>query len=169
MNESPSLFVPSKSITLFASVIKKDHFELVVEKATELGVNTIQPVLSARSEKKSLNHDRLVRIATEASEQCGRGNVPTILPVAQLEQVLHAEKIENKSKKIVFHTSASKIKIQEIQEFQNIDIYIGPEGGWTDEEIQLFISKGFDVVGLGHQILRAETASIASLSILTLL
>src|SRR3989344_4651486 len=84
---SPS-YIPEKKVTLYVSIIKKDNFELVVQKATELGITTIIPILSERSEKKNLNEKRLQKIAIESSEQCGRGDIPTIMPIVSLSHVL---------------------------------------------------------------------------------
>src|SRR3989344_3057867 len=87
---SPS-YIPEKKLTLYISVIKKDNFELVIQKATELGVTTIIPIIGERSEKKNLNGERLNKIAIESSEQCGRGDIPTILPIISLSEVLETE------------------------------------------------------------------------------
>ena len=73
-----------KTLTIYVSVIKKDNFELVVQKCTELGVSRIVPILAEHSEKKNINIERLEIIAKEAAEQCGRGDVPIIEEVVTL-------------------------------------------------------------------------------------
>lgn len=169
LSQSPSAFIPAKNITLYASIIKKDHFELVVEKATELGVTKINPILSARSEKKGLNMTRLKKIAVEAAEQSGRGDIPHISDIVSLEEALHTKSLDANTNKIMFHTNVPKFDFSKYAELQNIDIFIGPEGGWTEEEVSLARECGVEVAGLGEGILRAETATIAALSALALL
>lgn len=86
--EITPVYIPERKLTLYISIIKKDLFELVVQKATEIGVSTIIPILSERSLLKNLNENRLQKIIIESSEQCGRGDIPTILPAISLKDVL---------------------------------------------------------------------------------
>jgi 16S rRNA (uracil1498-N3)-methyltransferase len=144
-----------QNIHLYMSLIKKDLFELVVEKVTELGVKSITPILTDRTQGKNLNMERLNKIAIEASEQCGRGNIPIIKPVTDLENALSS--IEGEI--IVCDKSGSVLSDQPIN-LSTINLLIGPEGGWTDEERKLFSSKGAKFISLGDTILRAETAGI---------
>src|ERR1035437_5325527 len=81
-----SRYIPVREIWLCVAIIKKDNFEWIVEKATELGVSHIVPILSDRSEKKFLNIERLEKIIVEASEQSGRGDIPRIHPIVKLEE-----------------------------------------------------------------------------------
>jgi 16S rRNA (uracil1498-N3)-methyltransferase len=85
-NASRSRSMPSRNVYLYAAMVKKDTFEWIAEKATELGVTHIIPVMAERSEKKNINEARLAKIVVEASEQSGRGNVPTILPMVSLQE-----------------------------------------------------------------------------------
>jgi len=156
-----------RSIYLCASVIKKDNFELVVQKATELGVRHIIPILSDRTEKKKINMSRLEKIAIEASEQSGRGDVPTIHEAITLGEIFDSGTLPQE--KIVLHPDGVIISdyIQNVQQ-SSIACFIGPEGGWGDDEIGFFKSYNVTPVSLGTQILRAETASIAVASVLLL-
>ena len=152
-----SAHIPTKKITLCLSIIKKDNFELVVQKATELGVSTIIPILSERSEKKNLSIERLNKIAIEASEQCGRGDVPTILPVISLE-TMFAEGIPY-DKAYFFQMHGSPLsKIDDTTE--TVILFVGPEGGWSEKEIEKFEMANIKSVELGQTVLRAETAAI---------
>ncbi|MFA6608520.1 MAG: RsmE family RNA methyltransferase [Candidatus Paceibacterota bacterium] len=157
-------YIPDKKVTLYLSVIKKDNFELVVQKATELGVSAIIPILSERSEKKNLNEERLKIIAIEASEQCGRGDVPTILPIISLSDVLETPSPHQVS--LVLQMGGISIKDISSQEIlsdsKNVALFVGPEGGWSENEEKLFKDKGVMFVSLGKTILRAETASIVA-------
>jgi 16S rRNA (uracil1498-N3)-methyltransferase len=158
-----SRYMPARDIYLCAAVVKKDTFEWIVEKATELGVTHIIPVMAERSEKKSLNESRLKKIAVEASEQSGRGNVPVIQPVLSLKEVIESVR-GLASYMIAFHTDAEPWKRLDLDSSAPIAIFVGPEGGWSIDEIGLFHSNQIKVVCLGRQVLRAETAVIAALS-----
>jgi 16S rRNA (uracil1498-N3)-methyltransferase len=143
------------------ALIKKDNFELVLEKATELGVTRIVPVQCARSEKKGLNYERVQKILREASEQSGRATVPII------SEIISAEKLPSEGL-VVFDPRGEKFA----REFfaaghtSPISVAIGPEGGFTDDEIALFHVRNTPVVSTGPQILRAETAAVVALTLI---
>ena len=153
-----------KKVTLYLSIIKKDNFELVVQKVTELGVTTIVPVLSERSEKKNLNEERLQKIAIESSEQCGRGDIPNILPIISLSDVLESPLPHDLT--CVLQMSGASINSElvqnDISSTKSIGIFIGPEGGWSEDEEKLFKSKNITPISLGKNVLRAETAGIVA-------
>jgi len=163
----PSRFMPTKEIWLCASIIKKDNFEWIAEKATELGVSHIVPILSERSEKKLLNEERLQKIAVEASEQSGRGNVPTIHPIKKLEEsfgYLKSQVSNTTFQMLAFHTEGEPMQGSALLEEGRLAVFIGPEGGWSLSEVELFHKENVSVKCLGRQVLRAETAAIAVLS-----
>jgi len=147
-------------VHLFQSIIKKDNFELVVEKCTELGVRLFHPVISERSEKKDLNLERLNKIAKEASEQSGRGEVPEIFAPTKL-----TDAVKNfNGKLLVFDFDAPSIVSEQLK-FKNlkkVGIFIGPEGGWSEGDLQVLKYAEAEIVSLGKQVLRAETASIVA-------
>lgn len=87
VGESRTVPTAKKDVWLCMAIVKKDNFEWIVEKGTEIGVNHFVPVVAERSEKKDLNMERLIKIAREASEQSGRGTVPEIHPVMTLEDI----------------------------------------------------------------------------------
>jgi 16S rRNA (uracil1498-N3)-methyltransferase len=156
-------YIPSKKINIHLSLIKKDNFELVVQKATELGVTTITPVLSERSEKKNLNLERLRIIAVEAAEQCGRGDVPTILPIVSLSSALDSIPVDEYTYILqIDSTSFSTQILHDAKEAKSVNLFIGPEGGWSDQELNIFKKKNVTTVSLGKTMLRAETAAIIS-------
>jgi 16S rRNA (uracil1498-N3)-methyltransferase len=165
-----SRYMPVRDIYLCAAVVKKDTFEWIVEKATELGVTRIIPIMAERSEKKSLNEKRLAKIAIEASEQSGRGSVPLIAPITELKTAIELMKQEAGNKEngeiglVAFHTDTEVLKKSNLDNSSPIAIFIGPEGGWSIDEIDLFHKNEIQVVSLGAQVLRAETAVIAALS-----
>ncbi len=163
-----SRFMSERDIYLIASVVKKDKFETIAEKATELGVTHIMPLISERSEKKALNTVRLNKIITEASEQSGRGNIPTLHGQKIFTEIIDFMETNKDMTHLVFHTEAGESVIDARRSVSlrdgSIAVYIGPEGGWSDDELALFHRAGAQIICLGKQILRAETAVISALS-----
>lgn len=155
--------VPQRRVSLCQSLLKKDKMEWVVEKATELGVSKIVPIVSDRSEKKGINLERLKKIAVEASEQCGRADVPRISEVLSLNKAL-----DNCENAIVCDPSATPRPLLDEGREGAISILIGPEGGWTPKEIERFRDSKIGIFSLGNLTLRAETAAIAALATLRL-
>ena len=145
---------------VFQSIIKKDNFELVVQKCTELGVSAFHPIISERSEKKDLNIERLVKIATEASEQSGRGEVPEIFEPTELSFAV--KNFEGKIFAFDFEAKNISEKISNLKNSKKLGIFIGPEGGWGESDLKIFGDNKVEVFSLGKQVLRAETASIVA-------
>lgn len=156
--------VPTREVTLCMSLIKKDNFEFVLEKATELGVSHIVPVQADRSEKKGVNYERAEKILREASEQSGRATVPTLGEINDL--VVFLKKVSSKG--VVAFDPRSKISAREYftkHTTAPVSVLIGPEGGFTDEEMSLFHTHNIPIVTTGSQVLRAETAAIVALTL----
>lgn len=161
-------YIPTQKITLCMSVIRKDTFELVVQKATELGVTTIVPIMTLRSEKKNLSFERLEKIIIEASEQCGRGDIPVITPITTLDSVLVQP--ADAHVRVMLHMGEESLlsKREELmQKAKNssLVLFIGPEGGWDDDEIHLMKTHNVHSCSLGKTVLRAETAAIVAVSV----
>ncbi|MDP3996136.1 MAG: RsmE family RNA methyltransferase [bacterium] len=156
---------PALRVFLFQSVIKKDKFEWVAEKCTEIGVADFTAVLSERSEKKGLNDDRVKKIIKEASEQSGRGTVPEFHGVKNLRD-LFKEKFEMPS--FALDMGGEKLQKSKIPHFGEVALFVGPEGGWSEKEISFFKERKIAVVSLGSQTLRAETAAVAAAALLLL-
>ena len=155
--------IPKKEIHLFQSIIKKDKFEWVLEKGTELGISYFHPIVSERSEKKNINFERAGKIIKEASEQSGRGDLLHIKELANIEDVFNNDFIS-----IAFHPTGDKFNKNDFEKEKILGIFIGPEGGWSDKELELFKKKGVKILSIGQQILKAETAAIAISSLLLL-
>ncbi len=157
--------LPDKKIILFQSLIKKDKMEWVVEKATELGVFKIVPTISERSEKKSFNLERARKIAIEASEQCGRADVPEICEIQKLEITLNTAIVADSV--IVFDPTPPPSPLPLARgggTASSVSIFIGPEGGWTENEIKKFKDLNIKIFSLGNLTLRTETAAIVALT-----
>jgi len=145
-----------KNVSLYLAILKKDNFELAIQKATECGVSTIIPIITERTIKTGLNTERLEKIIKEASEQSGRSLVPTLLPSMDFKQALiHGEKNEEK---IVFHLVEETYLPK--KESKNTALFIGPEGGFTEKEITHAKEQGYTIASLGNLTLRGETAAI---------
>jgi 16S rRNA (uracil1498-N3)-methyltransferase len=160
--QTSGAFLIGKKISLYAAMVKKDTFEWVVEKATELGVTDIIPVMAERSEKKNLNEARIKKISVEASEQSGRDTVPIIHNISSLEDAISNAKSAETI--LVFHTEGQTFNRSLIADKKSIAVFIGPEGGWSERELEVFHKNGLAVSCLGSQVLRSETAVIAALS-----
>lgn len=155
-----------REIILFQSLIKKDKMEWVIQKAVELGVSKIIPIISERSEKKNINLDRLNKISLEASEQCGRQDLVKIFEPIKFKNVF--KKLEGLS--FLGDASGSdfvKNFLNKKNIKNNINIFIGPEGGWSFEELKLAKDNKIEIVKLNNYILRSETASLAFLSLVS--
>ena len=157
-------------ITLAAAIIKFDHFEWMIEKATELGVARIVPVVTTRTERgldkaAAKRLERWRRIAMEASQQSRRDFLPEIQEAVGWEEALalpathHLALDENSAAPLLSVVPGTR------QKTDSVALLVGPEGGWTDEERAAFLASHWLPVSLGPTILRAETAALASLAI----
>ena len=158
-------------LTLCAALIKFDRFEWMIEKATELGVERIQPVEATRSERglfeaSRKRSERWIRIARESSQQSRRVRVPEILPAVRFESSLQTTADYRFFLDESEAPSLLKSLPAERPHGSTAAILIGPEGGWTDTERQAAGAAGWQPASLGPQILRAETAATAALAIL---
>jgi 16S rRNA (uracil1498-N3)-methyltransferase len=150
---------PQSQITLYCAVLKKENFDLVVQKATELGVTSIVPILARRTVKQNLNLTRLQAIALEAAELSGRGTVPKVgSPLAWGQTLDHAEANDTN---IIFDAGQAAISKNPTQG-DRIGLFIGPEGGWQEDELADTRDRSFHTAGLGPMTLRAETAAMVA-------
>ncbi len=167
---------PALPVTLVLSVFKFDRMEWAIEKAVELGVAAIAPVIARRSEKHLAQSaekraERWRRIAHEAAQQSRRSDAPVIhAPVALAELVRtksHATRLVLAEQERTTTLRAAMMEAINVagNEMPLIELAIGPEGGWAPEEEALFDANGWMAVSLGPRILRAETAAIAALSV----
>jgi 16S rRNA (uracil1498-N3)-methyltransferase len=183
---------PSVRIELLISIVKFDRFEWCLEKATELGVDEIVPLAAARTDKALIaaaakRHERWERIILESAQQSRRLRAPILhaaLPpdkaFAQSSaslKVFLSERREAKSLRIVMDQDSLQVAQAPLpvrlssqaeakpQATPTISLAVGPEGGWTEDEIASSAARGFLEASLGENILRTETAVIASLAV----
>lgn len=161
-----SSYIPERKVTLYLALIKKDAFEFAVQKATELGVTAIIPIISERSLEKNLNIQRLNLIAIEAAEQCGRGDIPQVFETITFIHALLDSKKNDFC--IVLEKDSKPVKeiIETLPKKENVGLFVGPEGGWTVTELENFSQYGVASASLGKTVLRAETAAIVASSLL---
>lgn len=154
---APTRSEPKNAVTLYQSMLKKDKMEWVFEKCTEVGVTRFVPVLSARSVKLDVNTVRMRKIIKEAAEQSGRGKLPQIkAPMSFKDAVAEAEK--SGTVNVLAHTEG----MEPLGSSRSINIFVGPEGGFIDEEVALAQKHGFHIISLGPRTLRAETAAVVA-------
>jgi len=160
----PQSFPPD--LWLAFAPIKKSRTDFVVEKAAELGVDRIHPVLCARSNTRRISRERLRQRAIEAAEQCGGLNVPSVGNLTALEDFLSCELGD---RKLVFcdeSMSCSGKKFPGEIEGDSFCILVGPEGGFSEQERDLLRDVPNSLaVSLGPRILRAETAAVAAIAL----
>jgi 16S rRNA (uracil1498-N3)-methyltransferase len=155
-------------IEIYLSIFKFDHMEWAMEKLTELGVTRIVPMVAARTSHHLIKAaetrvERWRKIAKEASQQARRVSPPEIAKAVKLEKTMGG-------------AIGARIVLSEVEESVSLKAALagirpplamafGPEGGWTEEEVQLFKDQGWLSATLGHTILRAETAAIAAVAV----
>lgn len=150
-------------VAVYCAVLKHDNFDLVVQKATEIGVQKIVPIITQRTVKRGVNEDRLQKIAKEAAEQSGRGVVPIVEEPVVFDKILEEVKAAD-GLKIFLDADGERLNSGEIGKIapEKVAIFVGPEGGWTPAERERAQTAGCVVRSLGKLILRAETAAIVA-------
>ena len=152
-------------IELAICLIKKNPMETILQKATELGVNKIVPIVSERTEVKELNHNRAKRIVIEATEQSNQLVPPEIADVIKLKDFL---KTFDETSKILFADVKSKdnLKAEDLRNFKSLCILIGPEGDFSPEERESILqNRSVKPFTLSRNILRSDTAVISAISL----
>lgn len=166
---------PAVRITLAPALIKADRWEWMIEKATELGVSEIQPLITERCVVKLSaddvvrKHDKWQRLVIKACKQSRRAWVPVLHPVRRLHDWCDMSAKTDLSLVAALEAKATAIKrvVEQSRAATAARLLIGPEGDFTPDELQHIITQGFTPITLGPLTLRAETASIAALAILT--
>ncbi|HSV95469.1 MAG TPA: RsmE family RNA methyltransferase [Spirochaetota bacterium] len=162
--------VVTLKLTLYSALLKGKKFDLVVQKAAELGVSRIVPVVTERTvpdieEKESRRLERWNRIATEAAKQCMRADVPPVGRVLAFDGALG----EGVGARIIAHPGGG-MSARDIRRMEGVAadaaLFVGPEGGFSRREIEAAAARGWRVMGFGRTQLRAETAAIVLPAIL---
>ena len=164
------------NLTLGIALLKGEKFDLVVQKATELGASRVVPVTTSRADVRIRNGDeakrkvtRWQRIALEAAKQCGRARLMEIEEPVGFTALIDRPAEEGELR--LMFAERNGISLADVaqsspSDFPKVFALIGPEGGWADEEIELAGKGGWQIVTLGGRTLRAETAAIAIVALL---
>ncbi len=157
-----------RKVILYLSILKGEHFEMALEKATECGVAEIVPLITDRTVKQGVREDRAQKILKEAAEQSGRGKVPLLHAARSLSDGIQHAELAN-TVNFFFHETGEPLPMLRSVTLptDSIGVFIGPEGGWSGQEL-VFVEKkimegrNLKVVTLGKRTLRAETAAIVA-------
>jgi 16S rRNA (uracil1498-N3)-methyltransferase len=168
---------PKIRITLAQVILKTKKMDLVIHKATELGMNAIRPIISDRTvvnieDRQNKKTERWKRIIVEASKQCGRSSLPEIHPPIGLNTFITRKE---KAKKLFLSERGGKF-LRDILMYplkmetkipDSVILLVGPEGGWTESEERDIMENYYEAVSLGSLTLRSETAAIVSLAMVS--
>ncbi len=161
---------PKRDVYLLWSLIKKDKNDWVLQKCTELGVSHFLPITSERTEKTGFDVERAERIVIEAAEQCGRSDIPHVRAPLQLHTAI--TELKPKLQLLVAEQSSDQAQSHPQQpeltteDKPSVGVFIGPEGGWTEAELEFFDHEGLERLNLHNFTLRAETAAVAAVHLL---
>lgn len=150
---------PAKDVYLLWSVLKKDKNDWVLQKSTELGASHLVPLLADRSEKTGFNVERAEKIVIEAAEQCGRSDIPSVREPISVEAALR-----ELQGKVTLYICEQDSTDSMTTNLESTGVLIGPEGGWSDKEKQLFIENNLPHLNLHDFTLRAETAAVTAIT-----
>jgi len=156
--EAPEVARPVHSIHLFLAVLKGPAMDDAIRMATEAGMTELHPLLSERTIAKGDRIERWERIAESAAQQCGRGDIPTIHPVTTFSHSLAFEP-----------TIARRIAIPGASGGQSqgaAAVWIGPEGGFSPQEVEHATRAGMEPLNLGRWVFRADTAAAVAVALL---
>lgn len=161
---------PLKNITLFQAIAKSKKFEFIVQKATEIGITTIVPFVSEYVIAKPTENkiERLNAIAMNACKQCERTIVPTVEKTITVDEVIKRFKDYDI---VLFANERVDVgeEVKKLTKYKKIAIIVGSEGGFSQKEKEKFVEAGAVSVSLGRRILRCETASVAMMSMVSIL
>ena len=162
---------PQTQIILYQALVKADKLEWVLQKCTEVGVSEFVPITTARALADHIGKQKFARwqqIVTEAAEQAGRGKIPALANIQTLQAALAHAQARGGAKFILWENENARDLKRALQDISadTFHLFVGPEGGFTAEEIATAEKFGAQSVTLGPRILRAETAGLVAASAL---
>lgn len=178
MQVAPAAPESPLELSLAVALLKGEKFDLVVQKATELGVSRIMPVMTKRADVRIVNPGegtkrtlRFQRLALEAAKQSGRARVPLVDAPVDFETLITAPASPGwEERRLMFAEHSGRGLTETFSEWsappKRVTALVGPEGGWEDDEIERAHMAGWDCITLGGRTLRAETAAIVVAALL---
>lgn len=162
---------PAPDLWYFFAPLKSARLDYMVQKATEMGVGHLQPILTQHTQANRIKIDKMRAHAIEAAEQCEILNVPQLHEAATLDKLLDAWQTNHKNRILIFADEEAPIEgaAKSLKEIDGrpIGLMVGPEGGFSQTERELLRQKPFCLpISLGPRILRADTAAVAALAII---
>ena len=172
------------SLNLYLGLLKASHWDYALEKGTELGVTSFIPLLTPRTvvllhevERTKAKAERWSRLIMAAAKQCGRGDLPPVKEAVQFRDAIRALKDkglvllawEGMKGSLASQTLGPAVRAAHVKrgtDMLEVSLFIGPEGGFSEEEVELAEAEGAVVFGLGPRVLRAETAALAAVTLL---
>lgn len=156
---------PEREVVLYAAILKREHFEWMLQKAVEVGVTRIVPMRSHRTVKLNVKRERLEAIIREAAEQSGRGIMPVLSePMSFPDAIADSDRYE---KRFFLDLSETNLDDHLVKPLKSAAAFIGPEGGWSPEERLAARHASLTPVSIGPLVLRGETAAILAGYLLT--
>ncbi len=164
---------PAVEITLYQSLLSREKFEWVLQKCTEVGVKRFVPMVTERSivRKESKKQDKIQRrqrIIQEAAEQSGRGRIPELEEAVNFEETV--AKLGGFDYKLLAHTQGQGESLRQClkdnKKNERIALFVGPEGGFTENEVQSAKDNNIVLISLGRRVLRTETAAVVASSLI---
>ncbi|MDP3963928.1 MAG: RsmE family RNA methyltransferase [bacterium] len=158
---------PSRRVILYCALLKRENFEWVAQKAVETGVAEIVPIITSRTVKQGIKSDRITTIIKEAAEQAGRGVLPSFGQALSLTEAFKAAKTSNHINlfcdlhgKGFGELLSGRANV--LPNDPKVGVFIGPEGGWHEDEVAEAFTHDLLVANLGKLTLRAETAAVVA-------
>lgn len=156
-------------IHLLQAIARGDHMDYAIQKATELGVTAITPLLTARTQGHDMKKwqqrwEHWQKVCISACEQSGRAYLPTLNAIAHYEEAINTLTADSK-----LLCQPHPTPLTSLQQAQSILICVGPEGGLTDEEINKALANNFQALALGDYVLRTETAATSAITLVNYL
>ncbi len=170
----PSIAEPAAEVTLYLAMTQREKFEWALQKCCEVGATSFVPVITSRSLVQTITEgkakfDRWQKILQEASEQSGRGRIPALLEPQRFGQALAYARQNSQLSLVAWEKeekTSLKQALEKIKPASKIGVFIGPEGGFAEDEIDLACQVGAIPVNLGPRTLRMETAAVVMVSLI---
>lgn len=172
LSKAPNETEPSVRITLYQALPKGDKLEWILQKAVELGVSRIVPVetrfcvVKADPKNFEKKRERYQKIVREAAKQSGRGMIPEVSGILKFDEALREMQASDGARILFYEKGGSRVSELVRPETEAVSIFIGSEGGFSEEEAQACVDAGIALGSLGKRILRCETAPLAALTLL---